>query len=262
MTTIEAILLGVIQGITEFLPVSSSGHLELAQYFLGFQNLSRYTLFNLVCHLGTLGAITTIFFSQIKQSLTIQKTRLLQIAIATLPLFPLVFIMKQIKAVFDQPQYLGICFLITAAFIFFSLKGRPLTTDIRPRNRWIDPLTIGVFQAVAILPGISRSGATISTALLLGWEKQEAISFSFLLAIPAILGGTVLEVIHLIRTPVEEWAPISAEQFLVGFATSFAVGCFALWLLMRMVAQNKWSYFGWYCLLLGITTTLYFNFFG
>ncbi|WP_068466833.1 undecaprenyl-diphosphate phosphatase [Candidatus Protochlamydia phocaeensis] len=258
MTTWEAILLGIIQGLTEFLPISSSGHLELGQYFLGFQDLQNYIFFNLVCHLGTLVAIVYMFFPQLKQSLT-QQTRFLQIFLGTLPLFPLVLILKPLKAVFDQPQYLGICFLLSSALLFassFSLR-LTLSSDFSKR-RWSDPLAIGLFQAVAVLPGVSRSGATISAARLLGWTKEEAIQFSFLLAIPAILGGTVLELWQIWKAPASD-AAISFGQFFAGFSTSFIVGCAALWLLQRMMAQDKLIYFAWYCLGLGLFTSFYFN---
>lgn len=259
MNTWEALLLGVIQGITEFLPVSSSGHLELGQYFLGFQNLNRYILFNMICHLGTLLAIFCIFFPQIKRGLTTPKY-FWQVVLGTLPLVPLLLILKPIKAVFDQPEYLGFCFLITSALIFVSALYTFRPTTQNNKSSWRDPLTIGLFQSIAILPGISRSGATISAARLLGWQKEEAITFSFLLAIPAILGGTVLELIQLIKTPAEEIAPISFMQFTIGFLASFGMGYLALKLLIKLTSHDKWIYFAWYCLVLGTLTTVYFNF--
>lgn len=259
MTAWEAFLLGLVQGITEFLPVSSSGHLELSQYFLGFQHLDQYILFNLICHLGTLLAIFYIFFPQIKYSLTHRKGFLL-VVLGTLPLVPLVFILKPIKALFDQPQYLGYCFLLSAGLIFLS-SFYHLKRNFSHRSRWWDSLTIGLFQAIAILPGISRSGSTISAARLLGWQKEEAVNFSFLLAIPAILGGTILEVLHLLKSPASEIAPIGGIQFFIGFLTSFIIGCLALKLLIRMTVQDKWIYFAWYCLFIGLTAIVYFNIF-
>lgn len=257
MKTWEAIFLGIVQGLTEFLPVSSSGHLELAQYFLGMRDLHRFILFDLVCHLGTLLAICYVFFPQIKDSIS-HKSQFSKLIIATLPLFPLVFLLKPIKAAFDEPQYLGICFLITSALLF---TGALYQFRIRKQveNSWKDPLTIGIFQAAAILPGISRSGATISAARMLGWEKQEAIFFSFMLAIPAILGGTVLELLQLIIKGSGGSEPLNLVSFIAGFVASFFVGCFALRLLIRMMIQDKWIYFAWYCLFLGIMTTIYFN---
>lgn len=260
MTIWQAFLLGLIQGITEFLPVSSSGHLALGQYLFGFEHLQDYILFNLVCHLGTLTAIFYIFFSIIKESLNIRHQRFWLILLGTLPLFPLVLILKPIKSLFDQPQFLGPCFLISAGLLFASLYCRiPFPTT--KRTEWKGALAIGMVQAIAILPGISRSGATISAARMLGWTKESAIQYSFLLAIPAILGGSILEGWQAWHHPTEILSTLNPWVFIIGFCTSCAVGTFSLWILIRLVVQDKWRYFAWYCLALGIATTVYFNFF-
>lgn len=256
MTPWEALLLGVIQGVTEFLPVSSSGHLELGQLLLGFKNLHHYILFDLVCHLGTLCAIFYLLFPQIKESFTSDRRRLAYLMMATLPLFPLLLILKPIKALFNQPEYLGGGFLFTS-LLLFSSRFQLLKPS---KSRWTDSLTIGLFQAVAVLPGISRSGSTISAARLLGWSKQEAFQFSFLLAIPTILGASALELMQIFFHPVVESFSIDLIPFVVGFISSFVVGCIALRVLMRMLDQGQWSYFAWYCLILGAATTIYFNF--
>lgn len=261
MTLWQAFLLGLIQGITEFLPISSSGHLALGQYFLGFENLHDYILFDVVCHLGTLVAIFYVFFPLIKHNLTNHKNLLWQIILGTLPLFPFVLIIKPLKVLFNHPQLLGPCFLVSACLLFASLYWRFPFTWQRTRRHWQDPLTIGLFQAVAIFPGISRSGATISAARLLGWQKKEAIQFSFLLAIPAILGGTILEGWQAWQAPISIFQFINPWVFIVGFCTSCLIGCCSLWLLIRLVIHDKWKYFAWYCLLLGIATTVYFNVF-
>ncbi len=262
MTLWEALLLGLIQGITEFLPISSSGHLALGQYFLGFENLQEYLFFNLICHLGTLTAIFLVFFSVIRESFTNQLSTVWQLIMGTLPLMPLVFILKPLKALFDQPQLLGPCFLFSSALLFAGCYWRfPLIISSSQR-KWQDPLIIGCFQAAAVFPGISRSGSTISAALSLGWQKNQAVQFSFLLAIPAILGGAVLEGWHAWHTSAEALSAISPGAFLVGFCTSCVFGCFSLWLLIHLVIQDKWKYFAWYCLLIGLLTTIYFNAFG
>lgn len=257
MTTWEAFFLGIVQGLTEFLPISSSGHLELAQIFLGFQNLQGYLLFNLVCHLGTLCAIFCIFFLQIKESFTTNYKQLLKIILGTLPLFPLVLILKPLKTVIDQPQYLGFCFLLSSVLLFLGVYGR-FSLPVSSKRRWTDPLTIGFFQALAVLPGVSRSGSTISAAYMLGWKREDAVSFSFLLAIPAILGGVVLELGQVFLHP-SKVIPITWPQFAIGFSTSFIIGIFALWLVVRVITAQRWVYFAWYCLFIGILTTFYFN---
>ncbi len=259
MTLWQAFLLGLIQGITEFLPVSSSGHLALGQYFLGLENLQDYILFNLICHLGTLVAILYVFFPVVKESLNMCSYQFWQIILATLPLFPLVFILKPIKSLFDYPQFLGPCFLVSAGLLFASLRYR-FPFSRQNHIRWKDSLMIGIFQAIAILPGISRSGATISAAQFLGWQKKEAIQFSFLLSIPTILGATLLEIgqawhhpFHLLFSHFNPWI------FIIGFCTSCGIGCLSLWVLLRLFTQDKWNYFAWYCLIVGITTTVYFQ---
>lgn len=257
MTTWQAILLGLVQGLTEFLPVSSSGHLALAQHFFGFDSLHRFILFNMICHLGTLGAIFVVFFSEIKDSVTGNYKLFWQVVLGTLPLIPLVLILKPLKAAFDRPELLGPCFLFTSALLFTGLRYRfPLKSSYRQRI-WKDSLTVGIFQAIAIFPGISRSGSTVSAARILSWPKEKAISFSFLLAIPAILGGTLLEARQVWNHP-ESTIALDPTLFIAGFLTSFVAGFFTLKFLIRAAAQNKWNYFAWYCLGLGIFTTFYF----
>lgn len=259
MSTLEAIILGILQGLTEFLPISSSGHLELGQHLLGLTNLENYILFNLVCHLGTLFALLIFYWQQIQVIFLKQRSKLLQLFIGILPLFPLVLILKPIKSLFDQPQYLGWCFLITSLLLFLGIKfGSIKPLEVRQQRRWKDPLIIGLFQAVAILPGISRSGSTISAGRLLGWTQQEAISFAFLLAIPTILGGMTLELLHLAAGKTA-MPSVGWEPYLAGFITSFIVGYFALKLLLKLAAKDKFIYFVWYCLILGIVTIFYFH---
>ncbi|MEI8365546.1 MAG: undecaprenyl-diphosphate phosphatase [Parachlamydiaceae bacterium] len=260
MTTLDAILLGVVQGLTEFLPVSSSGHLKLVQYFLGLQNLDRYIVFDLVCHLGSLLAIIMVFFRPIRHLFATNSRRLWQVVIGTLPLFPLLLIMKPIKAVYADPSYLGFFFLLTAAILFVGCRFGKIVSEIdRQKHPWRDALLIGVWQAVAIFPGVSRSGSTISGARLLGWGAYDAVFFSFLLAIPAILGGTVLEVFKLWLHP-ETVLDLPLSDYIAGFVTSFLVGFASLQLLLKLAVQNKFSYFAWYCLFLGLMTIYYFHF--
>ena len=253
MSTLEAIFFGIVQGLTEFLPVSSSGHLQLSQYFLGLENLKNFILFDLICHLGTLVAIVAVLYPQIK---AMDRNRFRQVILGTLPLFPLVLLLKPIKVLFDAPQYLGFFFLFTALMLSMGIKfGCNKNPQLLTKHKWRDALVIGIFQAVAVLPGISRSGSTISGARLLGWNQQEAVTFSFLLAIPAILGGTCLEVLQLMRHPLPT---LSLTQYFIGFITSFGIGYFALSWTKRLATQNKFFYFAWYCFILGIATVFYF----
>lgn len=258
MTALDAILLGIVQGLTEFLPVSSSGHLKLVQYFLGIQDLDHYLLFDLVCHLGTLLAIFIVFFQNIKNVFEESGPRFWQVVLATLPLFPLVFLMKPIKATYADPRYLGFFFLLSALILFMGVKfGKTKPGSQLAKHPWRDAMKIGLWQAVAILPGVSRSGSTISGARMIGWSANDAVVFSFLLAIPAVLGGTALEVFRLWQHP-ENSVNLPFSYYLLGALFSFAIGFFALQLLMRLALQNKFYYFAWYCLILGLATTYYF----
>lgn len=254
MTLFEALLLGIVQGLTEFLPVSSSGHLALAQYLLGMEHLESYLPFDIVCHLGTLLAIVCIFFRQILKTLLRDHNRLLQLLLATALLFPLALASKPLAALFDRIDLLGVFFLITAALLLLGhYCYRPATAQQLTDRRWRDSLVIGGLQALAILPGVSRSGSTISGARLLGWPAEESVAFSFLLGIPAILGAATLETSKILFTAGYSGASvIPLGCYLIGFFASFATGLLALWGLIRIVCKEKLHYFAWYCILLGV----------
>lgn len=248
MSLLHALILGLVQGITEFLPVSSSGHLMLAQHFLGFQNLSELVFFDLVCHLGTLLSIFTIFWKDIQETLRSKKI-LGSLFLATLPLVPLVFFIKPLKSIFDRLDLLGFFFLITACLIWLGTRFG----QSKRETRW-DSLSIGLFQALAIFPGVSRSGSTISGARLVGWPVEKAISFSFLLAIPTILGGFILELRHAIN----ETLTLPLIPLIIGFLVSYLAGLLALKILIRQATKKSLIPFAWYCFFLGIFSLLYF----
>lgn len=258
MTTLDAIILGIVQGLTEFLPVSSSGHLHLVQHFLGLQDLDRTLLFDLTCHLGTLLAVVWFFFRQIKEVFC-DKEKFWQVLLGTAPLFPLVFLIAPIKAAYSNLNYLGYFFIVTSLILFVgTYLGRTLPETTRKPRRLRDALLIGTWQAVAVLPGISRSGTTISCARILGWSPREAVAFSFLLAIPAILGGTTLEITRYWQHPdhVVSGTPL---LYAIGFIVSFGVGLFTLNMLMKIATHHSFSCFAWYCLFLGLATAFYFH---
>lgn len=255
MTFFEALFLGILQGLTEFLPISSSGHLILLQNLLGLKHLDSLVLFDLVIHLGTLLAIVVIFFEKIIALLQ-NRRHILWLFVAILPLFPLLLIMKPIKHLFESPQYLGYFFLATAALLYTGIRfGR---TSTREHTGW-EALIIGIFQALAIFPGVSRSGSTVTGARLLGWSYQEALTFSFLLAIPTILGGVAIEGINLWKGTATIHPDVTVFHYLTALISSFAVGYFTLKFLINLGTSDKWMIFVWYCLILGISTTLYFN---
>lgn len=258
MTTFEALILGIIQGITEFLPVSSSGHLILGEHLLGLKDLDESLVFALTCHLGTLGAIFMVYFSKIRKILLEDHVKLGQLFLGILPLFPMFFLLKPFERMFDQIQYLGVFFMITALLLYAGIRwGKEKSKQALQKPRWKDPCIIGSFQILALLPGVSRSGVTISAARLLGWQRQEALTFSFMLAIPTILGGVGLKLFQLLVLGKSLHTHLALPQYLVGLGSSFVVGYAALHILIRLAAKDKFMYFVWYCLLLGICITAY-----
>ncbi len=261
MSIFEALILGIIQGLTEFLPVSSSGHLVLGQYLLGFRDLSKLVDFTLACHLGTLLAVFVFFRKQIMDILLHDHKKIVWVILGTLPLFPLALFAEPIKTMFDKVQYLGWFFIITAILLYLATYFANTLPEMElDKKRWKDSILVGLFQAFAILPGISRSGSTISGARLLGWPPKEAVTYSFLLSIPAIVGGCVLEFGKLYFKSGHTSADITISAYAAGFISAFIVGCGALALLVKIVQNNKLMIFSWYCLVLGIGTLIYFNF--
>ncbi len=259
MDIFQAIILGAIQGITEFLPVSSSGHLELTQSFLGITPSERHLFFNLCCHLGTTMALCYAFFPEIKRLWGVDRRRGFQLLIATLPLFPLVLIIKPLKNFLSEPQYLGPCFLITALILYCGVRfGKEVQPAVLKRRWWQDALIIGTSQGIALCPGISRSGATISVGRVLGWSTHEAVLFSFFLSIPTVLGGLVLELYHLVVAPSFSQAPGFSLNLgiccLIAFITAALVGSLSIKMMMKLVMKGNLIYFAWYCGLLGVLT--------
>lgn len=260
MSTLEAIILGLIQGLTEFFPVSSSGHLALGQHLLGMKSLRHYIFFNLICHLGTLISLFIVYFTEIKKIIWGNTREFKQILVGTLPLIPLVLLLKPIKSVFDHPYYLGYFFFFTSFIlsmgIYAGKKEVPLQSQKYPLR---DALIIGIFQAIAIFPGVSRSGTTISAGRLLKWQTKDAITFSFMLAIPAILGAITLEGAQLLLSPSDISPDIGFSQYIAGFTVSLVVGYLALRLLIKVAAKEKFGYFAVYCFMLGIFSLFYFD---
>jgi len=239
----KELIVGIIQGITEFLPISSSGHMVLAQWLLGVSKPGIEP--EIMLHLATLLAVCIFFLKEIKalfvrEKITAHPIFLLFVGSIPAGIVGLLF-KNQIEAYFENITYLPYFYLITTALLFSSAFVKNTT------SRKIDALrafVIGLAQALAILPGVSRSGATISTALLLGVEPKEAFSFSFLLSIPAILGAVVLDVknIH----------PSTIKGLLPAFLAAFVFGLLSLFILGKVLRVKKLYLFGFYTLLLAI----------
>lgn len=258
MTILEAVFLGIVQGITEFLPISSSGHLMLADLFLGTNTAHSRIGFFVFCHLGTLLAICAYFTKQIGHILQTDKQKVRMILIALTPLFPAALFIGAIKSAFSDPLWLGYNYMVAAGIFLVGdhlrLKSPKYPqTPWQEKGSWRDALCIGTSQVLALLPGISRSGTTISCARILGWDTRSAFLFSFMLAIPTILGATIVEMKDL----VEEVSTSSTGllEYGAGFFCAFLTGYWALGLLEKIAIRGKFNIFVWYCLILGLLIT-------
>jgi len=272
MEPLQSVILGIIQGLTEFLPVSSSGHLVLLQNLFGIRDPEL--LFDISLHIGTLMAIFVVFYREIQSILQTllrlpalikssgnlkavfadnEEIRISALIIAgSLPTAILgILFHKIVDQIFGSVWIVGVMLLVTGTLLWFtrqvSTEGRPLIkVNIR------DALMIGLIQGIAIMPGISRSGSTISLALLLGINREIAGRYSFLLSIPAILGAMIL---GLDSTSIHTNIPVNI--ILLGTVTAGIVGYIALKILLRLVKQGHLYYFAPYCWLLGAATLIW-----
>ena len=267
MEYISIIIQGIIQGLTEFLPISSSGHLSVAQHFLGTEETGL--LISIVLHLGTLVAVFIAFYKDIwgiikEFFLTIgdiftgkfswrnmndSRRMLFMVIIATLLLVPAYFVKDFFTCMEGDGDIIfeGCAFMFTALILFLSdacVKGFKTGKDMKIR----DAIAVGLFQCVALFPGVSRSGSTITAGLFCGLTRETAVKFSFILGIPAILGGSVLE----IKDAFESGTEFDIPLLLVGFAAAAAVGVLSIKLVSLVTKKNKFKWFGVYVLILGL----------
>lgn len=249
---IKTIILGVIQGLTEWLPISSTGHLRLFEKILGFE---VPILFDVILHVGTLIVILTFFREEIRKMLSAlvrldfrtEHGRMIPpIIVGTIPtaLIGVIF-GNQIEGTFQNVLPIAVAFTICSLILYSAKTGKEKTGNIT----YSTAVIIGVAQGVAIIPGISRSGATIAAALLLGIKREKAFRFSFLLSIPAILGALGFTV----YTEFGELAAsgLGLAEVLAGTAVAMLVGYFALKLLWKILLKRKFHFFAFYCWLLG-----------
>jgi len=246
MSWIHALIIGILQGLTEFFPVSSSAHLKLARMIFGIES---GVLFDLACHLGTLGA--ALYFLR-RDILALDRKKIGSLVLATLPLVPAYFLLKSFRVWAAQPQFLGVCFLLTAGLLFLGHSIR-----LARVKKSSDALWIGVMQTAALIPGISRSGSTISAAQMLGWDPKEAVRFSFLLSIPTILGGNCIELLKLLFSESEPLT-VSFASCLIGFLSSLGVGLIMIKVAIGQLEKGNLKPFAFYCLMMGLLICSYF----
>ena len=269
MSVLEAILQGIVQGLTEFLPVSSSGHLSVVQHCFGIKGETGI-LFSIILHVATLLAVFIAFrklvcdlimefFRAVKDLFTGKfkfntnnpnRKMLYLIIISLVPLGVAFFIRDFYEGLASDNDIVveGVCFLITAVLMFLSERwnyGRKTALDLGVK----DALLVGCVQAVAPMPGISRSGSTIAAGLFCGMERETAVQFSFIMGMPAVLGSAVVE---LKDVNAAAFANTSMLALICGFVTALVVGIAAIAMVKWLVASNKFKIFGIYLTILGV----------
>lgn len=267
MDYIFIIIQGIIQGLTEFLPVSSSGHLSVAQHFMNIGDESL--IISIVLHLGTLAAVFAAFWGTIwgmikEFFLTIRdiftgkfswrnmndnRRMMFMVIIATLVLVPVYFFKDFFTSVEGDGDIIfeGCAFVFTAILLFLSdacVKGYKTGKDMTVK----DAITVGLFQCIALFPGVSRSGSTVTAGLFCGLTRETAVTYSFILGIPAILGGSVLE----IKDAVSSGVQLDIVPLLIGFLTAAIVGFLSIKLVKLIIKHDKFKIFGIYTLILGL----------
>ncbi|MCK9995317.1 MAG: undecaprenyl-diphosphate phosphatase [Candidatus Krumholzibacteria bacterium] len=254
---LNMLLLAVVQGLTEFLPVSSSGHLVLFQYFLGVREGDVF--FDVLLHVGTLGSILVVYRREILRLLKFDRAAtgyLVSLAVGTLPAVAVGLLLKShIEELYHSPLVAAGGLVFTAAVLFstrFSRSSQPLDDPWEPHPVALGrALLIGIAQGFAILPGISRSGSTIAAALWAGLPRAEAARFSFLLSIPAVGGALVLQLMD-----GQTSSPGETGRLLLAGLAAFAVGLLAIrWTALAVVQAHFWK-FSFYCLFVGVAVLL------
>lgn len=255
MTIFEAIILGIVQGLTEFLPVSSSGHLEIAAALLGSNSLPEESLlFTVVVHFATALSTIVVFRKDVAEILeglfqfeNNEKTQFsLKIIVSMIPAVVVGLLFeKQLEQLFGgKVVFVGFMLLITALLLFLADRAKNTGKPVS----FINAIIIGIAQAIAMLPGISRSGATISTSVLLGIDKNRAARFSFLMVVPLILGKIAKDILSGDLT-------YQSSQFgnmVIAFIAAFVAGLIACTWMIQLVRKSKLSYFSVYCVIVGL----------
>ncbi len=270
MTYLTAFLLGLIQGVAEFLPISSSGHLAIAQNLLGLESAGSVPeFFDVLLHLGTLIAVFAAYWKDICEMVVeffrgigdlahrstpspVPPARrlILLIIVGTLPLFAVLPIRKAVQGLGDNMVFVGAALIVTGFLLFLCDRVRKGRKTERSAT-WADALLVGVGQAVATLPGVSRSGMTITAGCFVGYERRFAVRFSFLLSIPAVLGANILSIGDAVKAGING---AELPMYLVGVVTAAVVGYLCIRLLKYVADKGRFGAFAYYCWAVGILT--------
>lgn len=270
MTLFSSIILGLIQGVTEFLPISSSGHLAIAEQLLGMKGLETPPFFDVLLHLGTLIAVFVAYWDDIREMILeffrgakdlahhttptpppAARRLILLIIVGTLPLFAVLPIKDLVESLGSNLYFVAFALLITGALLFVSDHVRRGHKNERSATMR-DILIVGVAQAIATCPGISRSGSTITAGCLVGLDRRFAVRYSFLMSIPAILGANILSMVDVIKEGSLIWDQVPI--YLVGVAVAAVSGYFCIRLLKMIAEKGKFGFFAYYCWAVGGVT--------
>ena len=272
MDFLSAIILGVVQGLAEFLPISSSGHLSVFQNFFGLANVEEENLFfDVLLHLGTLVAVFAAYWPEIKALILefftmigarklprgqkpdrLSRRMIFFIILGTLPLALVLPIKDKVEGLYSNTFFIGFAFLLTGTLLFLSDRMNRGGKNLRTATI-LDVLIVGLGQAVAVVPGLSRSGTTISVGMSRGFDREFAVKFSFLLSIPAVLGANLLSLIDAAQAGID-WSLIPV--YLVGVAVAAVSGYLAICLLKFITQKGSFGAFCYYCWGAGLVTLI------
>ena len=272
MSILTAIFFGLVHGLTEILPVSGSGHLSVLSNLFGISSSeSGFQLYTVLLHISTLAAILVVFWTDITaliqgtlvvfgaaprpadKNTYVPSARLfLMLAVATVPLFFIIAVKKFLYHLYYNTVFVGICFFLNGLLLFISdrfTEGKKTGNTIAP----LDAILIGICQCVSVIPGISRTGVTLTSGIATGLKRDFAFRFSFLLSIPAIFGANILNLIAALKEPLE-WSYLPA--YLIGMVVSLIASIGALTLFKRILKKGKLSGLAYYCWVVGAMTII------
>ena len=270
MTSLEAIIYGIVQGITEFLPVSSSGHLALAHNFFGVEGESNIG-FVVLLHLATLFAVFFVYYKEvfliiksfftllaklftgrINQGLSYGEKLFLMLVIASLPLIPMSFLADRVEYISGVSWVIGMLLIINGSMLYLADKFSKGKEGLE-QSDYQKPFFVGLFQVFGVLPGISRSGSTITGGLVFGFNRQDAVKLSFLMSIPAILGACVFKLPAFFKEGITDNMLVPS---ILGSITAAVVGFFAIKLLQYIARNRGFGFFSIYCIIIGTTAII------
>lgn len=274
MDTLDALILGIVQGLAEYLPISSSGHLAICRDLLGLNLSGGDALqFDITLHVATVLSTIVILWKEFVPLVTsffgfkrdANTTYVWKILVSCIPVMIVGLCFKdQIETLFtDNMLTVGICLIATAALLSFAYFFRTRPTDLgvaAPRRdiTFLDAFVIGIGQSIAVLPGLSRSGTTIATGIMLGDKREEVAKFSFFMVIIPILGEALLDLLKMVKGDEDAAvASIGAMPLIVGFLASFIVGCLACKWMLNIVKKGKLVWFAVYCVIAGLVCLIF-----